>query len=72
MTTMQAVAKVLKAAKGEPMKAGEIADKVVPLVPGLKGKTPKATVAAKLYTDAKKSDGIVRKVDGGFVLRDAA
>lgn len=70
LTTMQAVAKVLGKAK-EPMSASAIADKVVPMVPGLKGKTPKATVAAKLYVDAKKPDGIVSKVDGGFVLRTA-
>jgi hypothetical protein len=69
LTTMQAVRKVLGRAK-KPMTAQEIATKVVPMVPGLKGKTPHATVAAKLYTDAKKPDGIVRKVAGGFLLRD--
>lgn len=70
LTTTQAIRKVLEKAK-EPMKAGEIADKVVPMVPGLQGKTPKATVAAKLYTEAKKPDGFVAKVDGGFVLKAA-
>lgn len=71
LTTMQAVRKVLGRAKG-PMTAQEIALKVVPMVPGLKGATPAATVAAKLYTEAKKPDGVVRKVDGGFVLADRA
>ena len=68
MTTMQAVAKVLGRAK-RPMTAQEIAAKVVPMVPGLKGKTPAATVAAKLYVEAKNPEGLVRKTDDGFVLR---
>ena len=38
----------------------------------LAARTPAATVAAKLYTEAKKPDGAVRKVDGGFVLADRA
>ena len=68
LTTMQAVQQVLKRAKG-PMTAKQVAAKVVPMVPGLKGKTPEATVAAKLYVEAKKPDGILRKVEGGFVAR---
>lgn len=67
MTTMQAIRKVLEEATG-PMKAKAIADKVIPLVPGLGGKTPAATVAAKLYTEAKKPDPWIRKTDAGFEL----
>jgi len=72
LTTMQAVQKVLARAK-KPMTAKEIAAKVVPMVPGLKGKTPEATVAAKLYVEAKKPDGIVKRAETakGFVLRRA-
>ena len=65
LTTMEAVRKVLGRAKG-PMTAKQVADKVVPMVPGSKGKTPAATVAAKLYVEAKKPDGFVRKVEGGL------
>ena len=68
MTTLEAIRKVLGRAKS-PMTAPAIAEKVVPMVPGLKGATPAATVAAKLYIEAKKPDGFVEKVDGGFVLR---
>ena len=67
LTATQAIRKVLEEAD-QPLKAGEIGDLVVPMVPGLKGKTPKATVAAKLYTEAKKPDAWVGKVNGGFVL----
>lgn len=71
LTVTTAIRKVLGEADG-PLRASEIGEKVVPLVPGLKGKTPKATVAAKLYTEAKKPDGLVEKVEGGFVLRAQA
>lgn len=72
LTTMEAVRKVLGRAKGKPMTAKQVAAKVVPMVPGLQGKTPEATVAAKLYVEAKKPDGFVRKVEGGFVLAPKA
>lgn len=39
----------------------------------LKGKTPQATIAAQLYTEATKPDGKIVKVDHGlFDLRDRA
>lgn len=68
LTTMQAVRQVLTRAK-KPLTAKQVAEKVVPLVPGLKGKTPAATVQAKLYVEARKPDGFVQRVDDGFVLR---
>lgn len=67
LTTTQAIRKVLEEADG-PLKAAEVAERVIPLVPGLKGKTPAATVAAKLYTEAKKPDAWLGKVNGGFVF----
>lgn len=72
MTVSTAICKVLADAS-EPLKASEIAKLVVPMVPGLKGKTPAATVAAKIYTEAKKSGGFLRKAgDSGFVLSESA
>jgi hypothetical protein len=38
-----------------------------PRVTGLKGKTPAATVAAQLYTEAAKEDGRVEKVERGVI-----
>lgn len=64
-------AKVVLAEADGPMKAGEIADKVISrkLAPSLKGATPKATIAAQIYTAAKRGNGI-RKTDEGFVLAE--
>jgi hypothetical protein len=38
-----------------------------PRVTGLKGKTPAATIAAQIYTEAKKPDGRVEKVERGVI-----
>lgn len=54
MTLLEAIAEVLRRAE-EPMHAKEITEQV--LARGLwstSGKTPEATVAARLYTDFKK------------------
>jgi hypothetical protein len=67
LTATEAIRKVLEEADG-PLKAAEVAERVLPLAPGLKGKTPKATVAAKLYTESKKADAWIGKLNGGFVL----
>lgn len=69
-TVSTAIRKVLGDAQG-PMKAAEIAKLVVPMVPGLKGKTPAATVAAKVYTEAKRKGGYLKKKGDGFVLVEA-
>lgn len=61
ITTTQAIQQVL--ADG-PMKASEIAEKVLALVPTLGGKTPLATVTSRLYKESKVSDGLVVKVEG--------
>ena len=71
MSSTEAMRKVLSEADG-PLGASEIAKRVIEgkLAPGLKGKTPAATMAAQLYVAAKKPDGFVRKTAKGFVLRD--
>lgn len=71
MTVTQALRQVLEQADG-PLKPNEIAERVVPLAKGLKGKTPKATVAAKLYTEAKREGGFVKRVADGFVFAEPA
>jgi len=38
-----------------------------PRVTGLKGKTPEATVAAQLYVECGKKDGVIEKVGRGLV-----
>lgn len=52
-----------------PMKAREVASIVVErkLAPGLKGKTPEATITAQLYSAAKKGER-VRKAKEGLEL----
>ena len=69
MTTRQAILHVLKQAS-EPLKTSQIAEAVVPLVPTLRGKTPRATVGAKLYTEAKRPGSPIRRVEGGAFVFD--
>lgn len=67
LSGLDACLKVLAEAE-RPMKAGEIADAVLErgLAPGLKGKTPKATLGAQVYTAAKA--GKIRKTKAGFSI----
>lgn len=69
MTSKEAIRAVL-AKSSEPMKALEIAEQAIPLT-SLKGATPGATIAAVLYVEAKKDNGIVVQVEKGtFKLRE--
>lgn len=70
-----AMVTVLKRAKG-PLTAREITERITkgpnPLAPGLKGKTPHQTVAAKLATE-HKAGGLFERVDRGqYTLRAKA
>jgi hypothetical protein len=66
----EAIEKVL--ADGQPRPLREITDEALKLATGMNGKTPAATLAAWLYTQAKKSDGVVELVaKGQFRLRAA-
>lgn len=51
----------------EPMTAAEILAEIRKrkLAPGLKGKTPQATIAAQLYVSIKRREGVVRKAGRG-------
>jgi hypothetical protein len=64
MTGREAIEKILTG-KRNPMPASEIAEQAAKIATGLKGKTPKATLAALLYTEAKKDDGLVVKSGKG-------
>lgn len=71
VTGRAAVAKVL--ADGAPRKTAEITAAAAKIATGLKGKTPEQSLAAFLYTEAKKADGIVERGPdkGTFQLRAA-
>lgn len=68
MNVKDAAAEVLLQAGGGPMTVGEIADRLLDggLV-SLRGKTPKATISAQLYVDAKKPDGRFERVARGML-----
>ena len=63
MTTKQAIEKVLTG-KRNAMTVVAIAEAGIPLAE-LKGATPKQTFYTVLYSEAKKPDGLVVKVDRG-------
>lgn len=68
-----AMVEVLKG-KRNPMNAKEITKAIMDrkLAPNLQGKTPDATVGAKLSTEAKKDDGLFERVaPGQYKLRAA-
>lgn len=67
-SALSAAMQVLDEADG-PMKAADVATAVVErkLAPGLKGKTPEATITAQLYSAAKKGER-VRKAKEGLEL----
>jgi hypothetical protein len=64
MTGREAIEQVLSG-KRNATPATEIAEQAAKIATGLKGKTPKATLAALLYTEAKKKDGLVVKAGTG-------
>jgi hypothetical protein len=70
-TAKQAAADELRA-EGGPLTMDELADRI--LKSGkvkLSGKTPRATISAQLYVDARKPDGLFELVGRGrFRLRD--
>ena len=54
----------------KPMKTKALTAAAVALAPGLKGKTPEATLAAQLAVSNKKPDGLfVRTAPGEYTLR---
>lgn len=65
-STMSAILEVLRA-EGKPLSASEVYERVLArkLAPGLKGKTPVQTVAARLAVAAKKGAHGVRKTKPG-------
>jgi len=66
-TTKEAAAEVLRH-EGAPLTIDEIADRI--LKTGnirLSGKTPKATISAQLYVEAKKPDGMFVKTGRGVI-----
>jgi hypothetical protein len=67
-------AEVLRERGGGPMSVTEIADRVLETGRvSLTGKTPKATISAQLYVDAKKPDGRFERVSRGMLrLRQSA
>jgi len=73
MNVKAAAAEVLGEVGGGPMAIGEIADRMLQRgLVSLSGKTPKATISAQLYVDAKKPDGTFERVGRGMLrLRDS-
>ena len=61
-----ALAKIAAEANGTPLTATEIVDRVLAQPVGLKGKTPRASVQAQLYTAAKKGELFKRTGRGVF------
>lgn len=64
MNTKQAIEQVLTG-KRKPMRVPEIIAAGVPLATNLKGKTPGQTFYSVLYSEAKKTDGLVEQVGKG-------
>lgn len=68
MNVKDAAAEVLRQEGGGPLAVGEIADRMLQRgLVSLAGKTPKATISAQLYVDAKKSDGRFERVSRGMI-----
>lgn len=70
-TVKQAAADILRR-EGRELSVAEIADRMLQIENlRLTGKTPKATISAQLYVEAKKPDGIFELVRRGtFRLRE--
>jgi hypothetical protein len=63
-----AAAAVLGDAGGGPLSVGEISDRILERgLVSLRGKTPKATISAQLYVDAKKPSGRFERVGRGML-----
>jgi hypothetical protein len=67
-----AAAEVLRQEGGGPLAVADIADRVLQRgLVSLRGKTPKATISAQLYVDAKKPNGRFERAARGMIrLRD--
>lgn len=65
---VDAMLTVMRGRRGRPIGAKELTDKIQEqgLAPNLKGKTPHATVGAKLATEAKKPDGLFERTAPGL------
>jgi hypothetical protein len=72
ITARAAIAKVLADGKAQPTK--QITAAAAKLATGLKGKTPEQSLAALLYVEAKKENGLVIRgaEKGMFQLRPVA
>jgi hypothetical protein len=67
LTTKQAIEQVLTGSK-KPMTVGEIAEAALPLT-ALKGQTPKQVFYSVLYSENKKTDGLVLKAGKGGTFK---
>ena len=63
MTTKQAIEQVMTG-KRKPMTVAEIAEAAIPLS-NLAGATPKQVIYSVLYSENKRPDGLVTRVDAG-------
>jgi HB1, ASXL, restriction endonuclease HTH domain len=63
MTTKQAIEQAMRG-KRKPMTVAEIAEAAIPLS-DLKGATPKQVIYSVLYSENKRPDGLVVRVDAG-------
>lgn len=68
MNSKDAAVEVLRQEGGGPMAVNDIADRVLQRgLVTLAGKTPKATIAAQLYVEAKRPDGRFERVGRGML-----
>ena len=63
MTTKQAIKAAMKG-KRKPMTVAEIAEAAIPLS-NLRGATPKQVIYSVLYSENKRPDGLVVRVEAG-------
>lgn len=68
MNVRDAAAAVLRDAGGGPLSVREISDRILDRgLVSLRGKTPKATISAQLYVDARKPSGRFERVGRGML-----
>lgn len=68
MNAKDAAAEILKREGGGPLAVREIADQVIASgLVSLGGKTPRDTIAAQLYVEAKKPDGRFERTGRGML-----
>jgi hypothetical protein len=68
MNSKDAAVEVLRREGGGPMSVSEVAQRVLDSgLVALGGKTPKDTVAAQLYVEARKADGRFERVSRGMI-----